>query len=372
MKGAEEFKPPKQNKIPIPKKLDSINGAELMLKDLPKKEDIIDGIIPIGLSILAGAPKKGKSWMALGMALAVASDSYALGKIKVKRGEAFYLGLEDSERRLQNRLKKLGDDIPATLHTATRMFPTHEGGLEQLRAWLKEHPECRLLIIDTAARIRPPQSKNPNIYAEDIAFGSQIQELAFEFDIAIVLVSHVRKALADDPLETVQGSMGYTGVADAVLVLQRERRSKEGVLHITGRDIEERALTLQFRPKEGTWVVLGELEEAEFEELSEAEKSDLDEATSWLSSQLKNGAMLASRLISTAKKEGIKERTLKRAKQKLNALSRRESIGNKGEGAWLWFFSECPHIAESEKVGILAKENDENADRDSIPTTMPE
>jgi hypothetical protein len=90
----------------------------------------VDGLIPEGLTFMCGAPKLGKSWLALGLALAVASGGKALGSVPVERGEALYLALEDSPRRLQTRLRMLLPDelAPAGLRLETEWPRLDEGG----------------------------------------------------------------------------------------------------------------------------------------------------------------------------------------------------------------------------------------------------
>ena len=75
--------------------------------DFPEPRWIVPGIVPEGTTILAGKPKMGKSWLALGTSVAVAAGGVALGTKRVERGAVLYLALEDNPRRLQSRLKKL-------------------------------------------------------------------------------------------------------------------------------------------------------------------------------------------------------------------------------------------------------------------------
>ena len=56
----------------MPQKLSTINAEELLSFPLPPIRFIIDGLLPQGLHILAGAPKIGKSWLALTLCLCVA------------------------------------------------------------------------------------------------------------------------------------------------------------------------------------------------------------------------------------------------------------------------------------------------------------
>jgi hypothetical protein len=72
----------------------------------------------------------------------------------------------------------------------------------------------------------------------------------------VLLVHHVRKAGAEDFLATVSGTNGLAGAADAVLVLERARAQADGVLHVTGRDVDETDYALAFDPRAGAWRLL--------------------------------------------------------------------------------------------------------------------
>ena len=59
-----------------------ISAEDLFFQPLDhtRSKHIVDGLIPLGLTILAGAPKSGKSWMMLDIALAVSSGRPFFGK----------------------------------------------------------------------------------------------------------------------------------------------------------------------------------------------------------------------------------------------------------------------------------------------------
>src|SRR6266851_2479123 len=89
-----------------------LNAVDLMALELPEPRWAVTGLIPEGLNIFAGRPKTGKSWLMLGTAIAVASGGRALGQVKVAQGDVLYLALEDSPRRLQERIGVLLGDSP--------------------------------------------------------------------------------------------------------------------------------------------------------------------------------------------------------------------------------------------------------------------
>ena len=82
-------------------------------------EFVIDGLIAQGLYILAGAPKVGKSWLALDMCLSIAKGEKILG-LKTSQGTALYLCLEDSYARIQYRLYELTDEPTEMLDPSGR------------------------------------------------------------------------------------------------------------------------------------------------------------------------------------------------------------------------------------------------------------
>ena len=239
-----------------------IDAQQLMATELREPTYAIPGILPEGLTILAGKPKTGKSWLALGTAIAVASGGKALGRIQVERGDVLYLALEDTQRRLQQRLSAILRDeaCPAGLSLATTWPRCGQGGTEELLKWLDAHTKTRLVIIDTLAKVRPQHQRHANLYEEDYAAVSGIKRVADHAGAAFMVITHLRKMTTDDPLDNVSGTAGQTGAADATLVLKRERAHRDATLFMTGRDIEEREIGIRWDQTSTTWQLRGEAE----------------------------------------------------------------------------------------------------------------
>jgi len=262
--GGNRMKPePKTGAEPevnIPK---TFTAVDLMNREFPEPRWIVEGLLPEGLTLFAGPPKIGKSWLALSLCVGTASGGHALGKIPIERGEALYLALEDTARRLQSRLKMMlnGEPAPEGLHLATKWDRLDEGGLEQLESWLLGWPKCRLIIIDTLQRLRPPQQGNRGLYEQDYNTLVYLKTLADTCGVAIVVVHHLRKGSSNDPLEEVSGTTGLTGAADTIWTLKRDRGRADAVLFSTGRDIDEAETALRFDKSLGLWTLLGDAEE---------------------------------------------------------------------------------------------------------------
>jgi hypothetical protein len=250
---------------PAPPAIQFVSGAELEAMTFPEPVWIIPNILGEGYIILAGRPKLGKSWLALCLAVAVATGGCALGKgeLRAIQGTVLYLALEDRLRRIKARLSQIlgGSPFPENLLIAESWERLDRGGLDDLRLFLKEHDDCRLVVIDTLGKVRPPRRKNSDPYEHDAAVGGALQALAHQYRVSILVVHHTRKSAADDPLDEVSGTTGITGAADAIMILKRGRGQVDGTLTLTGRDIEEQELALRFHGQEGLWELMGDAAE---------------------------------------------------------------------------------------------------------------
>ena len=135
------------------KKFHSVDGETLMNTLLPPIRFAVSTLLPQGLSILAGAPKVGKSWLALQICLVVAKGEN-LWNIPATQSSALYLCLEDSFTRIQSRLFDIGDDAPANIHFVILADSIGTGLEEQIETFLSEHPDTALIVIDTLQKVR--------------------------------------------------------------------------------------------------------------------------------------------------------------------------------------------------------------------------
>jgi len=234
-------------------------ARDIQAMDFPPINYIVEPYIVEGLTIFAGKPKIGKSWLSLDIALGVAFGGVAMGSIEVDPGDVLYAALEDNPRRLKRRISQLlmeDVDWPDNLSFATSARRLDDGGLDDIARWADEAENPRLVIIDTFAKVRPVRSSKDSGYDADYAALTPLQQFAGERGLGVVLVHHLRKMEGDDPLDTVSGSTGLTGAADTVLVLARD--SQGVVLHGRGRDIDEIEQAMQFDQTTGRWSILGD------------------------------------------------------------------------------------------------------------------
>lgn len=158
--------------------------------------------------------------------------------------------------------KLLTAEAPARLHIATEWPRMDEGGAEMLGEWLVDHSEARLVVVDILKKVRPQASVHRSVYEADYEALEAMQKLAGEYGIALLVVHHLRKLGASDPLDELSGSTGLSGGADGILVLKRDRGRADAYLHVTGREIEEEAeLALRWDADLASWTLVGDAEE---------------------------------------------------------------------------------------------------------------
>ena len=237
-----------------------MSADDLCALEFAPQNYIVPGYIVEGLTLFAGKPKVGKSWLLLHAALAVGRGGFTLGDVKCAEGDVLYCGLEDNKRRLQRRLKKLlGIQAPPKrlrVLSAGEMPLLSQGGTDLIRAWIKQVKNPRLVVIDVLAKVRDPRKKDQGLYDADYAAVAGLKAIADEFNIAIVVVTHLRKLEAEDPLDQISSTTGLTGSVDAVMVLHRTGAGT--VLCARGRDLEDISKAVQFNADACTWTVLGD------------------------------------------------------------------------------------------------------------------
>ena len=237
------------------KKLNTIDADTLQTIAYEPLTFLVEDLLPQGLHLLAGAPKIGKSWLALWLCLRVAQGE-PLWNFPTHSCEVLYLCLEDSFQRIQSRLFDLTEDAPSTLHFAVMSEQLHNGLVDQMEQFLQEHPATGLVVIDTLQRIRSTGNE-ANPYANDYRDIGVLKALADRHRIAVLLIHHLRKLGDDDPMNMISGTTGLSGATDSNFVLRKsKRRENTATLYCTGRDIIYRELFLEFDGKSHIWNLL--------------------------------------------------------------------------------------------------------------------
>jgi phage/plasmid primase-like uncharacterized protein len=259
----------KEAKNKFRSKKDGYMFDELMSRDIPPLEWVIEGLIPEGATLLCAPGKTGKSWLAFDMCISVAKGRDFLG-MKTKKSNCIYFALEDKERRLQDRGLKLEKGSVPGLRLVDESDRIGTGFIEKMQE-LVERDSAKLVVIDVLRCVRSSRKKNDDIYEKDSEDLAAIKSVADKNRIAIVIIHHVRKMKdKDDPHNNIMGSNGTQGAADTVLMIEKDKRAdKKAKLIIDGRDVDFKELEIEFNPNTLKWSLIGDAVETRERRLRE-------------------------------------------------------------------------------------------------------
>lgn len=265
--GAEELSKVMEEgrHIPPPRNVRR-SWAEIAETDYPEPRWVIPNVLPQGFAILAGRPKIGKSWFAMQVAGAVGTGGMCLGR-RVQAGQVLYIALEDSERRIKDRGEKQGWPKSALVDFLC------ECDLERLATEV-EQTQPALVVVDTLNRLWAADgldTSDPSVMTQ--AFG-RLHSLAAEHECTIVGIEHHRKRALENVVDDILGTTSKAAVPDTILGLYRERGRRVATLQVTGRDVKEQELPIEFDPLTFCWqVVEGEGRQGTTEVMEVLEKS---------------------------------------------------------------------------------------------------
>jgi hypothetical protein len=243
-----------------PAPLKPVDALAVYKMEFPAPVFIIESLLPNGLTLAAGRPKVGKSWLMLQLAVAVAFGERALGRFRVPHpGRVTYLALEEPAERTHRRLREVVPGPDARLQNVSFIYqipPLMTGGAAQLDAFLTANPS-ELVIADTMLALVSAHSGRKDVVRGDYAEVNMLRQIAEKHRTAFVCVHHSRKA-AGDAVDSMIGTSGTTAACDSVWQLKR-LGTGEGGLAVKGREIEEIEYALKFNTGQPFgWQVIGE------------------------------------------------------------------------------------------------------------------
>ena len=233
--------------------LHTVSMTELYQTPYKSRPPIIDGLLYGGAYILAGAPKIGKSFLVAQIAYHI-STGKKLWDYDVHQGTVLYLALEDDYQRIQSRMFMMyGVEDSSNLYFATAANKIGNGLDEQLEFFINEHPDTKLIIIDTMQKIREVGGEAYS-YASDYEIIGRLKQFADKHCICILIVHHTRKQPAGDTFEMISGTTGLLGCADGSLLMQKKKRTAlEATIDVVGRDQQDQILYLSKDPNTQIW-----------------------------------------------------------------------------------------------------------------------
>jgi len=217
-----------------------ISGYDVLTTDWPEPTWAVKDFFPVGMTLVAGAGKIGKSFWALQIAQAVASGGRMFGR-EVEQGRVLYLALEDVERRFKDRMLKQGWGMEAAKNLTVfygRDFSSEFGGLEnggsEKLQRLIQWGDYRLTIVDTFSRSIFVDQNDKLAVTRALA---PLHLIANEENVVVIIIDHHNKLGSTDAIKAISGSTAKGEIADTVIGIFRERGKAGARLFITGREL---------------------------------------------------------------------------------------------------------------------------------------
>lgn len=205
---------------------------------------IIEGLIPKGITFIAGPPKSGKSTLTMAIAALLAGwECSVMPKFMSKvvtPGNVLWLSAEADAGEILHTMKEELDiqgitaDESIIIADDPWMFRLDDpGSWAQLHEWLEER-KPRLTIIDPLAEFHELEEKDAG---EMVRLLRPIRKWAVDNDRSVVFVHHTGKKAQDQrgsnySVEDVRGSSAIFGKADGLILLTPKGKKEEQQAHI--------------------------------------------------------------------------------------------------------------------------------------------
>ena len=248
---------PKQGTKEDRKTIISFKANSMSESDFHKKVErsylVSPLICDVGLYVVAGKPKGGKSRILKDLAYKVQNKELGtwIGH-SVINGDVLLLSLEDNSDSMNIDIKEMGYQHKIKPTTFVEIAPTLDRGLEEsIKLWTEEVSNPKLIILDTFQKIKPlgeQKTRNANAYEVDYHYLSKLHTLARELKVCIIYVHHLSQADKSHSWDKIMGSTGHQGVTDAMYMLEREEGTNKATFKGIGRNIAEFKMDIEFNP----------------------------------------------------------------------------------------------------------------------------
>lgn len=237
--------------------------TDLLAATIPAPLHIFQGLMHEGMLLLGGKSKRGKSWLMFDLAISAAIGRAAFRHFECPKAmPVLYLALEDGRARLQARALAIQPNLAnvSALHLRYTFPALADGGVKLLTEEIIRHG-YGLVVIDVLAKLEKPGKNGEKNYHDVYEMFAPLQDLRKEQPFCLAMLTHLRKAEADDVFDTMMGSVAYQGAQDVLWVLERKPKDDFAFLHIRDKDAEDKTIALRF--VDGHWEYIGEGEEYE-------------------------------------------------------------------------------------------------------------
>ena len=316
------------------------------------------GRVPIGmLTMFAGDPKLGKSYVTLAMAAALSRGlPMPMGGLPNWEGSTILMSAEDDPNRtIVPRLNVAGADL-AKVHILDSMilangseaFPSLRADIDAITAVAARLGDCRLIVIDPVSAYLKGVDDNRNAVVRGAL--TPLKKLAEQLGVAVVLVSHLTKVGSANGKHRVLGSIAYVGAcrANHLFVSDPNDPTERRVLMLdNGGNMAARAPGLAYtieerenRPRiewsdQPVAITVEEALRPRRETAAGAvDSTEASECRRWLTGLLADAPKSAVDIFKSASEAGYTRKQVTFAKLRIGAIAQKQ--GFSGTSLWTW------------------------------------
>lgn len=311
------------------------------------------------LTLIAGDPGLGKSLISTSIAAAISKGYlWPVDNTVAPIGDVVFISAEDDPAdTVRPRLDAAGADcsrihilkaiqcveVDADGKPTQRMFSL-KNDIPVLEEVMSALPNCKLIVVDPISAYMDGTESHANADVRGLL--APLAELAGRYKVAVVAISHLNKNNNGNAMYRTMGSLAFIAAARAAFLVTKDKDTLGRVLVLpiknniakvkTGLaysviEAENGAPLMAWESKPVEMTADDALSIGE----SNDEKSDTDWAIDFLEDILRNGPVSATEIIKDSKRLGIKEKALRRAREKLNIKTKKLSF----TGGWSWSLS---------------------------------
>ena len=312
-------------------------------------------VLPMGMVCLfAGVPKVGKTFVIVAIAGAISRGAPLPLDESRGSGSVILLSAEDDlAKTLKPRLRAAGANMSKVhflrsmlLQDGSEALPSLRSDLEAIEIAARSLGDCKLIVIDPITAYLDGLDDHKASEIRGLLY--PLSTMAETLNATIILVTHLNKSSCQDVQQRVLGSVSYVAACRVNFLFAKDKddpaKRRRLMLEIGG-NLTEEVPTLAYRiaySGEGPQIeweqetvsisaedVLAEEPASEREDVEEARECDL-----WLKEALTPGFQPRDELLREGKEDGITGWTLKRAKKRIGAKTRRIGFGKTGKSSW--------------------------------------
>ena len=196
---------------------------ELMKKNFPESEWVIEPLIPQGLTVMSAQPASYKTWLLLDIAIAVASGDQLFRTFDTVQGGVLMIDEENSERLLQQRLKLLSEEPELPIYfMIEKNFKLDDAQVSKIIKFCRDK-NIKLITFDSLVRIH---SSNENDAVQMSEVFSKLKRFT-KANLNVLITHHNRKGgKGENPSQEMRGSSDILAAVDCHISVKRSQEEK--------------------------------------------------------------------------------------------------------------------------------------------------